>query len=54
VRGQGAVLIPATVIDLGETHAAFGHAAGEQRAVGEAAGLLHVRAVKLAHTLGLF
>ena len=51
--GQAAVLVPAAVVKLDETHTALGHAAGEQAIGGERAGLLHVGPVKVEHTLRL-
>src|SRR5205823_15020634 len=47
---QIAVLIPATMVELDEPHAALGHAAREQTVVGEGAGLLHVRAIHFEHS----
>ena len=46
------MLVPAAVVDLDEAHAAFGHAAGEQGAVGEGAGFFDVRAVEFADAVG--
>ena len=51
--GQVPVLIPAGVVELDETHAALGKAAGEQAVRGEGAGILCIRAVELLDRLRL-
>ena len=47
------MLIPATVEELEEAHALFGHAPCEQAVPGKASGLFHGRAIEILHVLGL-
>ena len=49
--GQVAVLVPAHVIELDESHAALGQPAGQQAIGGVAAGLVHVGAVQVEDRL---
>ena len=46
VFGEVAVLVPSAVQDLDDADAAFDHAAGEQGAVSEGAGLLYLGSVE--------
>ena len=51
VVGQVAMLVPAAVQDLHDAHAALDQPPRQQRACGERAGLLHLRAVHLQRSL---